>query len=245
MITPLIPDWPAPIQVKAVITTRKGGISRAPYASLNLATHVGDAPAAVKENRERLISACGLPGGPFWMNQVHGSRVADSATDSPGCEADAVFSDRPGAVCAVLTADCLPLLIADRSGTRVCAVHAGWRGLVGGVIESAVSRMGVTPAELLVWMGPAIGPESFEVGAEVRQAFTDACMDDSAAFVSHKDGRWLADIYHLARLRLARLGVGYIGGGGYCTVRQADLFYSYRREGVTGRMASMIWLESP
>lgn len=244
MISPLIPDWPVPVQVKALITTRQGGVSQAPYDSLNLAMHVGDAPEAVAENRSRLRSLCRLPSEPFWLSQVHGCQVADSAAARPGCEADAVFSDQPGVVCAVMTADCLPLLIADRAGGRVCAVHAGWRGLAEGVIESAVSRMGVAPEEIMVWLGPAIGPDRFEVGGEVRQVFIDAHADDAAAFHPHTGDRWLADIYQLARLRLTRLGVGFIGGGDYCTVRQADMFYSYRREGVTGRMASMIWLQA-
>ncbi|MCU7851117.1 MAG: peptidoglycan editing factor PgeF [Candidatus Thiodiazotropha sp. (ex Monitilora ramsayi)] len=243
MITPLTPDWPVPDHVKSLITTRQGGVSLPPYDSLNLAHHVGDDPAAVARNRALLKAAYQLPDDPFWLNQVHGCRVADSATETPGCEADAVISDQSGVVCAVLTADCLPLLITDRSGHRVCAVHAGWRGLAAGVIESAVSRMDISPADLVVWLGPAIGPGAFEVGAEVRQAFIDSSASDEAAFKSHGDAHWLADIYQLARLRLARLGVGYVGGGDYCTMTQTDLFYSYRREGVTGRMASLIWLD--
>jgi polyphenol oxidase len=241
MIRPLIPDWPAPKQVKALMTTRQGGVSQGPYGSLNLATHVGDEPQAVAENRSRLRSACQLPGEPFWLSQVHGCTVADSALDRPGCEADAVFSSNPGVVCAVMTADCLPLLITDRAGSRVCAVHAGWRGLAQGVIESAVHRMGAEVGEIMVWLGPAIGPDMFEVGDEVRQIFQDANSEDGVAFRPGRGDRWLADIYQLAHLRLKRLGVGYVGGGGYCTAKQADLFYSYRREGVTGRMASMIW----
>jgi YfiH family protein len=244
MISPLIPDWPAPEAVKAVITTRQGGVSQAPYHSLNLATHVGDAPEAVEENRKRLIGDCQLPGEPFWLSQVHGCQVADSASDHPGCEADAVFSLSPGVVCAVMTADCLPLLMTDRSGSRVCAVHAGWRGLAQGVVESAINRMGVAPEEIMVWLGPAIGPNEFEVGGEVCQAFLNACSDDAAAFRQGDGDRWLADIYQLARSRLKRLGVGYVGGGEYCTVQQSELFFSYRREGVTGRMASLIWLQA-
>jgi YfiH family protein len=168
--------------------------------------------------------------------------VADAASDDPGCEADAVYSRTPGQVCAVLTADCLPLLLSDRFGREVCAVHAGWRGLVGGVIESAVSRFTVEPQELLVWLGPAIGPRAFEVGGDVYEAFVGRCSEDAVAFRRHSQGRWLADIYQLARLRLARLGVGYVGGGGYCTWSQPAQFFSFRRDGVTGRMASLIWL---
>jgi hypothetical protein len=243
VIRPLIPDWPAPAHVKALITTRQGGVSRPPYESLNLAQHVEDDPVAVTRNRMRLRETCDLPGDPFWLRQVHGCQVADSASDQPGCEADAVLSRQPGQVCAVLTADCLPLLMTDRAGQVVCAVHAGWRGLVNGVVESAVSRLSSSPQELLVWLGPAIGPNAFEVGDEVREAFVEQCAGDQAAFHKNDRGRWLANIYQLARLRLQRLGVGYVGGGDYCTWTQSSLFYSYRREGVTGRMAALIWLD--
>jgi polyphenol oxidase len=243
MMTPLIPDWPAPPHVRAVITTRRGGISRAPYESLNLAQHVGDDPQHVMRNRQRLREACDLPSEPFWLQQVHGCQVADSSSDQAGCEADAVLSRQPGQVCAVLTADCLPLLITDREGREVCAVHAGWRGLAAGVVESAISRLSSPPQALLVWLGPAIGPDAFEVGAEVREAFVSQAAEDEQAFRGNKQGRWQADIYRLARLRLQRLGVGFVGGGEYCTWSQSSHFYSYRREGVTGRMASLIWLE--
>lgn len=243
MIQTLLPAWPAPSHVKSLITTRLGGVSRAPYDRLNLAAHVGDDPKAVARNRVLLKEACRLPNEPFWLTQVHGCEVAVCATAAPGCVADAVISDRPGDVCAVLTADCLPLLLTDREGMQVCAVHAGWRGLAAGVIESAVSRMRARRGDLLAWLGPAIGPDAFEVGDEVRQAFVAQAAEDAAAFRPQGSRLWLADIYALARLRLQRLGVGYIGGGGYCTLSQADLFYSYRRERVTGRMASLIWLD--
>ena len=243
MLQPLIPDWPASPRVKALTTTRLGGISRPPYESFNLARHVGDDPAAVTHNRARLRETCGLPREPFWLQQVHGCRVVDCARDTEGCEADAVFSRRPGQVCGVLTADCLPLLITDRAARVVCAVHAGWRGLAAGVVESAIESLSVPPQELLVWLGPAIGPDAFEVGDEVRELFLAHCDEDSPAFRRTDESRWLADIYQLARLRLGRMGVGYVGGGDYCTWTQSSLFYSYRREGVTGRMASLIWLE--
>jgi len=243
MIQLLRPDWPAPISVKSLITTRQGGVSLAPFDSLNLATHVGDVPTAVARNRALLKETCQLPNDPFWLAQVHGCGVVDTATSSSGCEADAVVSDRPGDVCAVLTADCLPLLLTDRDGSQVCAVHAGWRGLAAGVIESAVSHMRAQRGDLLAWLGPAIGPDAFEVGDEVRQTFLAQASEDAAAFRQRDAERWLADIYTLARQRLQRLGVGYIGGGAYCTLSQAALFYSYRREGVTGRMASLIWIE--
>ena len=242
-IRPLIPDWPVPDQVRALITTRQGGVSQPPYDGLNLALHVGDDPAAVARNRADLCRACGAPREPLWLQQVHGCRVVDSDREPPGCEADAIFSRRPGQVCGVLTADCLPLLMTDRGGRVVCAVHAGWRGLAAGVVESAVARLSVPPRELLVWMGPAIGPDAFEVGDEVREAFVKRSAGDATAFRKNDRGRWLANIYHLARLRLRRLGVGYVGGDDYCTWTQSSLFFSYRRDGVTGRMASLIWLE--
>jgi polyphenol oxidase len=238
------PDWPAPSHVKSLITTRQGGVSLAPFDSLNLAAHVGDDPAAVARNRAILKETCRLPNEPFWLSQVHGCEVVDTASAASTCEADAVVSDRPGDVCAVLTADCLPLLMTDRQGTQVCAVHAGWRGLAAGVIESAVSRMRARPGDLLVWLGPAIGANAFEVGEEVRQAFVAQTSTDAAAFRRRDERHWLADIYTLARERLQRLAVGYIGGGDYCTLSQGRLFYSYRREGVTGRMASLIWIEA-
>jgi YfiH family protein len=243
MIRLLTPDWPVADHVKAVITTRQGGVSQPPFESLNLAQHVGDDPASVAQNRARLREFCDLPQEPFWLRQVHGCRVADGAREEPGCEADAVCSRQSGQVCAVLTADCLPLLITDRAGKEVCAVHAGWRGLAAGVVESAVAKMSVPASELLVWLGPAIGPDAFEVGPEVRQAFVESEAADGQAFKRNDQGRWQADIYLLARLRLQRLGVGFIGGGCYCTWREDALFYSYRRDGVTGRMASLIWLE--
>ena len=243
MIQPLEPDWPAPVRVKAIMTTRLGGSSRPPYDSLNLALHVGDEASLVAQNRTLLRESCGLPAEPFWLQQVHGCDVADVAGDLPGCEADAVYSRTSGQVCAVMTADCLPLLMTNRAGSEVCAVHAGWRGLSEGVIESAVSRFRAATPELLVWLGPAIGPQAFEVGDDVYRAFVSQFREDSEAFRRNDRGRWWADIYQLARLRLARLGVGYVGGGDYCTFSQSSLFFSYRRDGVTGRMASLIWLE--
>jgi len=238
----LIPDWPAPANVRAALTTRNGGVSQGPYRSWNLGTHVGDDPAAVARNREMLQRRLDLPAQPHWLSQVHGCLVAEAETAAPGIEADAVCARRPGQVCAVLTADCLPLLICDRKGERVCAVHAGWRGLAAGVIEAAVARLGRPGPELLVWLGPAIGPRAFEVGEEVYQTFVGRADEARAAFSAHRPGHWLADIYRLARQRLARLGVGYVGGGEYCTVADSERFFSYRRDGVTGRMASLIWL---
>lgn len=234
----ILPDWPAPPQVHACTTTRLGGVSTGPYASLNLGNHVGDDPAHVTENRARLRRGLALPAEPLWLTQVHGIAV----TEGQGGCADASVAFAPGTVCTVLTADCLPLLLCDRAGTAVAAVHAGWRGLLAGVIEAAVARLGVPASELLVWLGPAIGPEAFEVGEEVRTAFV---TEDAAAVVAFRPspaGRWLADIYALARLRLARCGVNAVYGGELCTFSDARHFYSYRRDGITGRMASLIWL---
>lgn len=217
-------------------------MSRGPYASLNLADHVGDDPVRVARNRALLCERLALPGEPLWLRQVHGCEVARGGVDQNGCEADAAVALVPGVVCAVLTADCLPLLLCDRAGTRAAAVHAGWRGLAAGVIEAAVARMQAAPADLLAWLGPAIGPDAFEVGAEVRTAFLARDPAAGAAFRPSPGGRWLADLYLLARHRLAAAGVGRISGGGLCTYTDARRFYSYRREGVTGRMASLIWI---
>lgn len=233
----ILPTWPAPRNVRACTTTRDGGVSLAPYASLNLGDHVGDDPAAVSENRARLRRALELPAEPLWLTQVHGIAVA---AGQGGC-ADASVAFGPGTVCTVMTADCLPLLLCDRAGTVVAAVHAGWRGLLAGVIEAAVSRLHVPGAELLAWLGPAIGPLAFEVGEEVRAAFVAEDAAAAAAFQPAPGGRWLADIYALARLRLARCGVTAVYGGELCTFSDPR-FYSYRRDGVTGRMASLIWL---
>ena len=238
----IVPDWPVPAAVRALSTTRAGGVSLAPYASLNLGAHVGDDPARVAENRARLRRL--LPAEPCWLNQVHGSAVVDAAAVAGLPDADAAFSRKPGAVCVVMTADCLPVLLCDRAGTVVAAAHAGWRGLHGGVVEATVAAMGVAPGELIAWLGPAIGPQAFEVGGEVRAAFVAADGRADAAFrPAAQAGKWLADLYLLARQRLAALGVSAVHGGDCCTVGEADRFFSYRRDGVTGRMASLIWLD--
>ena len=241
------PDWPAPASVRACTTTRLGGVSQGPFASLNLGDHVGDDPEHVARNREILCSHLGLPAEPLWLRQVHGRDVARAECPvAPIPEADAAIATTPGAVCAVMTADCLPLLLCDDQGTRVSAVHAGWRGLASGVLESAVAAMAVAPERLLVWMGPAIGPGAFEVGPEVRAAFIAEDTEAQAAFRpspgTAQDARWLADLFELARLRLARLGVERVYGGGDCTFSQPGRFFSYRRDGTTGRLASLIWL---
>ncbi|HJW25859.1 MAG TPA: peptidoglycan editing factor PgeF [Rhodocyclaceae bacterium] len=236
----IVPDWPAPPGVKALQTTRGGGVSAAPYASLNLGDHVGDEPAAVAANRRRLADC--LPAEPLWLTQVHGVTVADAGSARPGTEADGVVARQAGRVCAVMTADCLPLLLCDRAGTTVAAVHAGWRGLAAGVIEATVAAMGCSSENLLAWLGPAIGPGAFEVGDEVRAAFTVSDPRAADAFAPGAPGKWLADIWLLARQRLAALGVDAVWGGGECTVADGERFFSYRRDGVTGRMGTFIWL---
>lgn len=237
------PDWPAPATVRALTTTRTGGVSAGEYASFNLATHVGDDAQAVAENRRRLREAAGLPAEPKWLDQIHGRRIVSLDPTTPaGMAADAAVTREPGVVCAVLTADCLPLLMCDRAGHCVALAHAGWRGLAGGVVESTVDAMGVAPRDIMVWLGPAIGPATFEVGDEVRDAFMNADLASTEAFRPSPAGRWFADLYALARLRLEAMGVVEVYGGGRCTVRESESFYSYRRDGATGRMASLIWL---
>ena len=241
-MTPIHPDWPAPENVRALMTTRTGGVSNAPWASLNLGDHVNDDPAHVAANRARLRAH--LPEEPGWLRQIHSARVVEAGTEADP-QADACFSRTPGRVCAVLTADCLPVLFCDRAGRVVAAAHAGWRGLAGGVLEATVAAMAVPPGDILAWMGAAIGPQAFEVGDDVRDAFMVQHPDTAAAFVPQgASGKWLADIYALARIRMAHAGVHAVTGGGRCTFSEADAFFSYRRDGVTGRMASAIWLQA-
>ena len=253
----LTPDWPAPATVRALSTLRTGGLSKPPYASLNLGSHVGDDATAVAGNRRALRDAARLPAEPVWLEQVHGTHVMDldsqiptgAASPAPVGPADAAVTRQPGRVCAILTADCLPVLLASDAGDRVGAAHAGWRGLAAGVIEAAVAALGAPPRRLLAWLGPAIGPRHFEVGAEVREEFLqraaggDTAADD-AAFVPNARGRYMADLYALARRRLLRLGVERIYGGGECTYTDAARYYSHRRDGRTGRQATLIWLET-
>jgi len=239
----IIPQWPVPPSVRALSTTRAGGVSEGRWRSLNLGDHVQDDPAAVSENRRLLMREAGLPSEPFWLRQVHGCAVAETPADEAACEADASWSDRPGRVCAVMTADCLPVLFTNRSGTRVAAAHAGWRGLAAGVLEQVVDRFGEAPGELVAWLGPAIGPEAFEVGDEVREAFVSLHADSGRAFTLSRPGHWLADIYALARTHLRAAGVTQVHGGDFCTFSDSERFFSYRRDGVTGRMATLIWLE--
>ncbi|MBS1139089.1 MAG: hypothetical protein H6R13_542 [Proteobacteria bacterium] len=212
----------------------------APWSSFNLGDHVGDDPAHVLANRASLRPY--LPSEPLWLKQVHGIAAIDAGSFPRSVEGDAAFTRRTNTVCTVMTADCLPVLFCDRSGTVVAAAHAGWRGLVAGVLEATIKNMAVSAGELLVWLGPAIGPGCFEVGDEVRAAFLSDDPEATEAFVPSLAGKWLADIYALARRRLQRTGVESIYGGGACTVKEHERFFSYRRDGVTGRMATLIWL---
>lgn len=246
-----LPDWPAPAQVRSLVTTRHGGGSGGPYEGLNLGDHVGDDPDRVAANRAYLGHLACLPADPVWMKQVHGITCLDISAPTGYPDgipaADAAVSFRPGRVCAVLTADCLPVMLCDQAGSVVGVAHAGWRGLLAGVLENTVQTMGCPAAQLMAWLGPAIGPAAFEVGGEVRDAFLAEDQASQAAFQPFRanlnDGKWSCDLYQLARLRLTRAGVGRIFGGGLCTFADAERFYSYRRDGATGRMASLIWLE--
>jgi YfiH family protein len=248
-VTPLWiePDWPAPKGVRALSSLRgapaSGGASQAPYAWLNLGAHVGDDPAAVAENRRLLRSRAGLPAEPSWLAQVHGVAVAD--LDGAGSQgpADAAITRRVGKVCAILTADCLPIVFTTDTGDGVAAAHAGWRGLAAGVIGATVRAMAVPPERLLAWLGPAIGPALFEVGAEVREAFLRADSGAGDAFKATLTGKFMADLAMLARRQLKALGVTRIYGGGDCTYAHTDRYFSHRRDGVTGRQATLIWRE--
>jgi YfiH family protein len=245
---PLItPDWPAPDRVKAVCSTRCGGVSEAPWDSLNLGTHVGDDLDHVRQNRQRLADSAGIePGSIGWLEQVHGTDVVSLPTAGVP-RADASYTRKIGHACVIMTADCLPILLCDRSGSRVGAAHAGWRSLCGGVVEALVSGMGGQPAELMAWLGPAIGPTRFEVGPEVRAEFLAHDAAAASAFESRgaRESHFLANIYLLARQRLAACGVSQVYGGDRCTVSESRQFFSYRRDGQTGRMASLIWLTDP
>lgn len=235
----LTPDWPAPASVRACVTTREGGVSEAPFDSLNLGDHVDDRPEAVAENRRRLTDHFSIK--PAWLQQVHGIAVVHA---DPGivATADASWTATPGIACAAMTADCLPALFCDRAGTRVAAAHAGWRGLAAGVLEATLDTLDVPAEDVLVWLGPAIGPKAFEVGPEVREVFINQLPEAAEAFVpSDNAGKFMADIYLLARLRLAERGVTAVYGGGFCTVTDPR-FFSYRRASRTGRFASLVWL---
>ena len=261
----IVPDWPAPPGVRSAFTLRTGGVSVAPYDSLNLGASIGDSSEAVAENRRRVREKLRLPAEPVWLEQVHGVEVVvlgaaaaartlvSRVTELPGADdtaarvggaiGDASVARGAGYVCAIRVADCMPVLFAARDGSAVAAAHAGWRGLAGGVLEATVRRLGVPASQLIAWMGPAIGPAHFEVGEEVRAAFTATDVDAASAFVANARGRWQCDLYALARRRLAEIGISGIYGGGWCTFAEADRFFSYRRSGQCGRMAALIWIE--
>ena len=279
----IVPDWPAPPRVRAASTQRTGGVSRGPFASLNLGDGVGDDAPSVARNRRLLLEMLDLPAQPLWLKQVHGTRVLDlddvepaaaarrdepsspgssaepsssvpssvpppgpspgAAASTPPPTADGAVTSRLGRPCAVLTADCLPVLLCDSSGSRVGAAHAGWRGLAGGVLETAVRRMAVDPARLLAWIGPGIGPAAYEVGGDVLEQFAKSDPESARYFTANADGRWQADLRGLARRRLRVAGVRAIHGGGWCTHTESGRFFSHRREAPCGRMATVIWLD--
>jgi YfiH family protein len=234
-------EWPAPANVVAGTTLRSGGVSQGEFAALNLAAHVGDDPVSVAENRRRFQTNFSLPNDPVWLRQVHGTRVAlgDSALTQP--EADAIVAREVGVVCAILTADCLPVVLTTDDGSKVAAAHAGWRGLCAGILEETVAAFKVPPEQILVWLGPAIAKPAFEVGAEVREQFVIKGAAAADFFSENDRGRWQADLYGLATLRLENCGVTRVFGGGCCTYTEQDRFFSYRRDGRCGRMATYIF----
>ena len=236
----IIPEWPAPSNIKAIQTTRSGGISVAPYDSLNLGSHVQDDTLAVAKNRQFISKY--LPSEPVWLNQVHGVDVIDAAKSTNVQDADASYSKNKNVVCVTMTADCLPVLLCNKQGNAVASIHAGWRSLCNGVIEVTIKEMGVEPEDLMAWLGPAIGPDAFEVGGEVREAFIAKDNQAEMAFVA-SGNKWLGDLYLIAKQRLNKQGVNQIYGGKECTYSNPSRYFSFRRDGVTGRMATMIWFE--
>lgn len=240
----IVPEWPTPAGVNAFITTRAGGVSTGRYKSFNVGYSTADDPVAVEENRARLRAL--LPGEPRWLTQVHGARVLDAEAVHGRPKADASVARAAGTVCAIQIADCLPVLLADRSGRMVAAAHAGWRGLAAGVLDNTLAAMnsaGVASSEIIAYIGPGIGPQSFEVGDEVRAAYVEREPATANAFVPRLAGKWLADLPGLARSALLRAGVSHVCGGNLCTYSDPQRFYSYRRDGETGRMAALIWRE--
>ncbi len=240
MLNFITPNWPAPTNVKAYTTTRKAGCSQEPYSSFNLATHVGDDIQSVMTNRATLRKSLQLPSEPIWLEQTHSIKTINAIPTNIDCQADASFSNTTDQVCVVLTADCMPVLFCNQEGTKVAAIHAGWRGLANGILEEVLQHF---TTDVLVWLGPAIGLQKFEVGTEVYEIFTDFLPHATEAFKPTDNKHWLADLYLLARQRLANQGITSVFGGNFCTYSEPELFYSYRRDKVTGRMASLIWLE--
>lgn len=240
----ILPNWPAPASVKAYVSTRVGGVSVSPFDSMNLGLHVQDVESSVRENRRLFADSTNMPDSLVWLNQVHGTDVAQLPCDTVPESADAAFSSMEGQVCAVLTADCLPVFFCDQFGTQVAVAHAGWRGLCAGVLESTLACF-TQVNQVMAWLGPAIGPAAFEVGGEVREAFTEVLPEAEEAFKpARESGKWFGDLYLLARQRLAAAGVNQVYGGDYCTFSEKDQFFSYRRQSKTGRMASVIWKAS-
>lgn len=237
----LAADWPAADNVIAGTTLRFGGVSGGAFDSLNLGAHVGDDKVAVRENRDRFASFCELPSEPRWLRQVHGKSVVVEPAAGNIPEADAAITRMSGVVCAVLTADCLPVMFTSTDGAELAAVHAGWRGLASGVLEATIGEMSTEPADILAWLGPAISQRAFEVGGEVREEFRARDRSADQYFVTNDKGRWQADLYGLARMRLKDLGIGQISGGQYCTFSEPERFFSYRRDGACGRMASFVF----
>jgi YfiH family protein len=237
------PDWPAPANIHAVTTLRNGGYSRIPFDSLNPAAHVGDDAEHVWQNRQLIRETLGLPAEPDWLNQVHGVKAVSAQKNrtEQAVTADASYTDQAGVVCAILTADCLPILLTDKQGKTIAAIHAGWRGLLAGVIDKTLEQL--PQRSYMAWLGPAIGPDCFEVGIEAAEAFVQHDSQFQAAFCQITNNKFLADIYHLARLCLAQRGIEQVYGGGRCTVCEPEYFFSYRRDGRTGRMATLIWRE--
>ncbi|ASI97305.1 peptidoglycan editing factor PgeF [Vibrio rotiferianus] len=238
----ILPNWPAPKNVKAFASTRVGGFSSAPYQGLNLGAHVGDDPSIVEKNRAWLAQQANMPSAPIWLNQTHSTVVAQmSAPTTQVLDADGVFTSASNVVCSAMTADCLPVLLTNTQGTQVAAVHAGWRGLANGIVENALELFS---GEVMAWLGPAIGPQAFEVGEDVLQAFVDFDSQAHQAFTPRDvEGKWLADMSKLATQRINKLGITQVFDSGLCTFQDKEDFYSYRRDGVTGRQATFIWIE--
>ncbi len=237
------PTWNVPSHIHAFTTVRTGGVSLAPFDSFNLGDHVADNPADVQKNRELLVEKFGLPHFPIYLTQTHSTRVIRLPYEGGNLEADAVYTNQPNQVCLIMTADCLPALFVSRDGKEIAAAHAGWRGLCDGVLENTVKAFACAPSEIQVWLGPAIGEKAFQVGQEVMEQF--AAFDEQARLAFKPDestsGKFLGNLYQIAHQRLNKLGVTEISGGEYCTFTESDKFFSYRRDGKTGRMASLIW----
>jgi YfiH family protein len=240
----LRPVWPVPDAVGAAFTLRAGGVSAGPFDTLNVGSHVGDRPERVGENRARVRAALALPHEPRWLEQVHGRGVVEIRAAEPGPppRADAAIARERGAVAVIQVADCLPVLLAAGDGSCIAAAHAGWRGLAAGVLEATVERLATDPRGLIAWLGPAIGAQHFEVGAEVQEAFLAHDRAAAVAFRANERGRWQCDLLTLARQRLQKAGVREVFGGEWCTYADRARFFSYRRDGQCGRMAALIWL---